>query len=75
MIKLLTTARDSDSDPERLAAYARARSELAKLDRTGVIHLPRTAKSAWTQPPAAPSPPDAATPPEPELRPPPATVD
>jgi hypothetical protein len=46
VIKLLTTARDSDSDPERLAAYARARSELAKLDRAGVIHLPRTAKSA-----------------------------
>ena len=46
VIKLLTTARDSDSDPERLAAYARARSELAKLDRTGVIHLPRTAQAA-----------------------------
>jgi hypothetical protein len=46
VIKMLTTARDSDSDPERLAAYARARSELAKLDRTGVIHLPRTAKSS-----------------------------
>ena len=46
MIKLLTTARDSDSDPERLAAYARARSELAKLDRAGVIHLPRTAQAA-----------------------------
>jgi hypothetical protein len=46
VIKLLTTARDSDSDPERLAAYARARSELAKLDRAGVIHLPRTAQAA-----------------------------
>jgi hypothetical protein len=46
VIKLLTTARDSDSDPERLAAYARARSELAKLDRAGVIHLPRTARAA-----------------------------
>jgi hypothetical protein len=46
VIKLLTTARDSDSDPERLAAYARARSELAKLDRAGVIHLPRTAMAA-----------------------------
>jgi hypothetical protein len=43
VIKLLTTARDSDSDPERLAAYSRARSELAKLDRAGVIHLPPTA--------------------------------
>jgi hypothetical protein len=46
VIKLLTTARDSDSDPERLAAYARARSELAKLDRAGVIHMPRTAQAA-----------------------------
>jgi hypothetical protein len=46
VIKLLTTARDSDSDPERLAAYARARSELAKLDRAGVIHLPRAAQAA-----------------------------
>jgi hypothetical protein len=46
VIKLLTTARDSDSDPERLAAYARARTELAKLDRAGVIHLPRTARAA-----------------------------
>jgi hypothetical protein len=46
VIKLLTTARDSDSDPERLAAYARARSELGKLDRAGVIQLPRTAEAA-----------------------------
>jgi hypothetical protein len=46
VIKLLTTARDSDSDPERLAAYARARAELAKLDRAGVVHLPRTAQAA-----------------------------
>jgi len=46
VIKLLTTARDSDSDPERLAAYARARNELGKLDRAGVIHLPRTAEAA-----------------------------
>lgn len=46
VIKLLTTARDSDSDPERLAAYARARSELAKLDRAGIVHLPRTARAA-----------------------------
>jgi hypothetical protein len=30
VIKLLTTARDSDSDAERVAAYSRARSELAK---------------------------------------------
>lgn len=46
VIKLLTTARDSDNDAERLAAYARARAELAKLDRAGVIHLPRTAQAA-----------------------------
>ena len=31
---------------ERLAAYARARSELARLDRAGVIHMPRTAQAA-----------------------------
>ena len=46
VIKLLTTARDSDSDPERLAAYSRARTELAKLDRAGVIHMPRAAELA-----------------------------
>jgi hypothetical protein len=46
VIKLLTTARDSDSDAERHAAYSRARAELAKLDRAGVIHLPRTAAAA-----------------------------
>jgi hypothetical protein len=46
IIKLLTTARDSDSEPERLAAYGRARSELAKLDRAGVIHLPQLARAA-----------------------------
>lgn len=45
VIKLLTTARDSDSDAERLAAYSRARTELAKLDRAGVIHLPHPAQS------------------------------
>ncbi|MFB9744739.1 DUF2786 domain-containing protein [Pseudonocardia sulfidoxydans] len=46
IIKLLTTARDSDSEPERLAAYAKARSELGRLDRAGVIHLPKTAVAA-----------------------------
>jgi hypothetical protein len=45
VIKLLTTARDSDNDAERLAAYARARTELARLDRAGVIHMPRTAQA------------------------------
>lgn len=46
VLKLLTTARDSDSEPERLAAYARARSELDRLDRAGIVHLPRTARAA-----------------------------
>ncbi len=46
VLKLLTTARDSDSEPERLAAYARARAELDRLDRAGVVHLPRTARTA-----------------------------
>jgi hypothetical protein len=46
LLKLLTTARDSDSEPERLAAYARARSELDRLDRAGIVHLPRTARAA-----------------------------
>jgi hypothetical protein len=45
-IKLLTTARDSDNDAERHAAYALARSELAKLERAGVVHLPRQAVAA-----------------------------
>ncbi|OLL76393.1 hypothetical protein Ae168Ps1_4809c [Pseudonocardia sp. Ae168_Ps1] len=45
VVKLLTTARDSDSEPERLAAYSRARSELDRLDRAGVIHLPRPARA------------------------------
>jgi hypothetical protein len=46
VIKLLTTARDSDSDAERIAAYTRARTELAKLDRAGVIHVPLPATAA-----------------------------
>jgi len=46
IIKLLTTARDSDSEPERLAAYSRARTELAKLDRAGVVHVPLPARVA-----------------------------
>ncbi|GEL19278.1 hypothetical protein [Pseudonocardia asaccharolytica] len=44
-IKLLTTARDTDSDAERLTAYAMARNELARLERAGVIHMPRTAQA------------------------------
>jgi hypothetical protein len=46
IIKLLTTARDSDSEPERLAAYTRARSELTKLDQAGAVHVPLPAQAA-----------------------------
>lgn len=45
-IKLLTVARDSDHDAERTAAYAKARAELAKLDRSGTLRLPPTAAAA-----------------------------
>jgi hypothetical protein len=46
IIKLLTTARDSDNEPERLAAYTRARAELTKLDAAGVLHVPLPAQAA-----------------------------
>jgi hypothetical protein len=46
IIKLLTTARESDSEPERLVAYSLAQSELAKLDRAGVVRVPRLAMAA-----------------------------
>jgi hypothetical protein len=46
IIKLLTTARDSDNEPERLAAYTRARAELTKLDQAGVLHVPLPAQAA-----------------------------
>ncbi|MFP5072260.1 hypothetical protein ACLFMI_21680 [Pseudonocardia nantongensis] len=45
VLKLLTTARDSDSEPERVAAYARARAEMDRLDRSGVVHLPKPARA------------------------------
>jgi hypothetical protein len=45
-IKLLTVARDSDHDAERIAAYAKARAELAKLDRSGTLRLPPVAAAA-----------------------------
>jgi hypothetical protein len=45
-IKLLTMARDSGHDAERQAAYAKARAELAKLERTGRLRLPRAARAA-----------------------------
>ncbi|WP_214406717.1 hypothetical protein [Pseudonocardia lacus] len=46
VVKLLTTARDSDSEPERLAAYALARAELRRLDQAGVLHVPLPAQAA-----------------------------
>ncbi|MGH3852656.1 MAG: hypothetical protein ACRDR6_03985 [Pseudonocardiaceae bacterium] len=41
-IKLFTMTRDSDHDAERTAAYAKARAEPAKLDRSGTLRLPAT---------------------------------
>jgi hypothetical protein len=46
VIKLLTMAKASGNDAERLAAYAKARTELARLERAGRIHLPRAAIAA-----------------------------
>jgi hypothetical protein len=45
-IKLLTTAAGSDNEAERLLAYARARGELARLDRSGGLRLPPAARAA-----------------------------
>jgi hypothetical protein len=45
VVRLLTKARDTDSDAERLVAYGKARSELARLERTGRIRLPRPAQA------------------------------
>lgn len=45
-IKLLTVARESNHDAERTAAYAKARAELAKLDRSGTLRLPPAAAAA-----------------------------
>jgi len=45
-IALLTLARDSGHEAERVAAYARARAELAKLERSGSLRLPRAAAAA-----------------------------
>jgi hypothetical protein len=45
-IKLLTMARDSDHDAERIAAYAKARAELAKLERSGTLRMPPAAAAA-----------------------------
>ena len=45
VVRLLTTARDSDNDAERLVAYAKARNELIRLEKTGRFRLPRPAKA------------------------------
>jgi hypothetical protein len=44
--ELLTAARDSDSEPERHAAYVRARAELATLTAAGTIRMPERAQAA-----------------------------
>jgi hypothetical protein len=46
VVKLLTTARDSDNEAERRLAYARARAELGRLDAAGVVHVPLPARAA-----------------------------
>jgi hypothetical protein len=46
VVRLLTIARDSDNDAERLVAYGKARSELAKLERSGHLRIPRPAQAA-----------------------------
>jgi hypothetical protein len=44
--KLLAVAERSGHDAERIAAYAKAREELGKLERSGHLHLPRPAAAA-----------------------------
>jgi hypothetical protein len=46
VVKLLSTARGTDSEPERVLAYARARAELRRLDRSGAVHVPPAALAA-----------------------------
>lgn len=45
-IRLLTMARKSDHDAERIAAYTLARAALARLERSGTLILPPTAAAA-----------------------------
>jgi hypothetical protein len=45
-IKLLTMAREFNHDTERTAAYAKVRTELAKLERSGTLALPPAAAAA-----------------------------
>jgi hypothetical protein len=46
VVKLLTTARDTDSGHERAIAYTRARAAQARLARVGAVHLPLPAQAA-----------------------------
>jgi hypothetical protein len=46
VVALLTVARESDSEPERVVAYARARAELRRLDRSGAVRVPLAAQAA-----------------------------
>lgn len=45
VVRLLTIARDTDNDAERLVAYGKARSELAKLERAGHVRIPAPAQA------------------------------
>jgi hypothetical protein len=45
VVRLLVTARDTDNDAERYVAYTKARSELARLERTTGLRLPRPAQA------------------------------
>jgi hypothetical protein len=46
VVKLLTMAADTGHEAERLTAYARAREELVRLERTGAVTMPRPARVA-----------------------------
>lgn len=46
VIKLLTMAERTGHEAERNAAYAKARAELAKLERAGLLRLPTPARAA-----------------------------
>jgi hypothetical protein len=46
VVKLLTMAANTGHDGERQAAYAKARDELLRLERSGTIALPRPARFA-----------------------------
>lgn len=59
VIKLLTMARDSGHDAERLAAYGKARAELAKLERSGRLQVPRPALATLDEAARASLPPSA----------------